>query len=394
MKGETKNLNELDLIGIVGGTNALCTLVGNYNCFVYRLCKYNSKKIAVIEIDDTETSEISDTGATYELSDDSDVICLDDSKQELDIHLSDQFNKEIKKEIQELDELEAHCIQLKKEPSDFFAPETIDDIYNEINNIPTVELHQALDNNNSELIQYDSDDSIRLVIDEQDVRSIEFVDVENASSKDDNNSPTDRLNGSLEKSGNNPLTNDQTKGGDSWLHYIDTDSEDKLQRAVMKVSDRTEPIKQPQILDPKRLQHRRKTMIYNYQQSSKPKPLISGVCKENMPKPQNSSVCTEQHKPKPQTSTVTKKYTPTPQTSAAYKEYRKDKLKNLSAAKRKPVVEKEKVKITPKVKITLNNRGTFLTDPSQRPVLPKDIKICRRKSVLLSKPCFSSAFNA
>lgn len=369
-------MQEKDIIGVVGGLNPLKDMIGNYCFFVYRLRKRNSNNSisidndAVVIIDDESNEERVDN----------EIICLDlvdsDEEHDLDIQLSELFNIEIKRELEDLDELDIVCQQLKKEPSDFFEFDSnyIDQEQNEVKNIATNDPHQAsdgVDNSNSTPVQSDSDDStdtvqfltngqhnhsvepIEFVVNESETTSppdypIESADHPNESANDPNKVPTGRhqsdyLNQSLENCVNKTVSNDQVESNDR--SSVQVDSDEKLQRTITKVSEQAKRKQGPKIIAAKPIEKRRRTSIFD----------------------------NDQTRPKPETSTVNK-------------EYIKDKLKSISATKPKEQVEeKQKVKNLAHVKNTIGNRGSFLTDPTQIPVLPKDLKKLTVSKSLMSR---------
>ncbi len=117
-------LKENDTISIVPPKSIEYDFTGDYSVYVYRLRKYSSEHPLIIEIDDDEV---------YVLSDDDEqngVIILDpvdkQAEHDLGMQLSREFNAEIKQELQDIDEFETYCKEVKKEPFNFFEIETSD----------------------------------------------------------------------------------------------------------------------------------------------------------------------------------------------------------------------------------------------------------------------------
>lgn len=325
------------------------TLIGNYSLIVYRLCKYTNENIQTFEIEDDDPIVLSD--------DEDNVICLDsdgesiDIKEEFDLEmqLSRTFDIEMKKEMEDIDlDLEVRAIELKKEPGDLPANET-DENLNDLEQF--YEIHQldedlnrttdaTLVNGHPDFMENnDSNESIHTVCfpttcdrSNDDVNdsndSIQTVCFATTFANAENNERTDnRENAS-------PLT-DQTN-----LDGIQKEFELKLKETVTKINDAKEKKKK-----------RRPATI-----SAKP------LVKRRKSKSDDSP--------------------PNDQRRSKTKGNKKEKLKivaSTSTTKTNKVTDEDKTHTTPKVKFTPLNRGAFLTDANQMPVLPSKIQVTKRK---------------
>lgn len=338
-KGETVELNEGDVIGIVGGKNPPSVFIGNYNFVVYRLCKYSSDNLRTIEIEDDSPIELSD--------DDDNVLCLDDSdceavdpKEDDDVAgiVADLFNAEIKKELADLEDFEEQCKEMKREPSEQLS-EDIDDytfLYN---------THQPLDDvaneNNYEQNDSDSNDSDKTLYFPTDHEQDD--DYVNVSPENDENTALSNVdkhvNGSPANRGKKtlPTVSSDITATDN-KHSKVGDSDLKLKEIITKVN----------------VNRKRGAEIIEA------KPLMK-KCKNK----------SEEAKSNVKSSSPT-----------VAKEEKKEKLKNIAFATKTAVEDKPKTQIKAKVKFTPNNRGHFLTDVTQAPVLPKYIKQPKRKDVV------------
>lgn len=369
-------LHENDVIGIVRGTKIPWDLTGNYNLFVYRLCKYTSENLLTIEIDDDDTFEISDDDDPNADLDPVDVKI----EHDLCIQFSRNFNAEIKEELLDLEEFETFCQVTKKEPSNFFEIETTDNDPNEANDIATfdphqndesnLEEHQSGSNDSSDTIMFsptqqetlqhnhqseanDSNDTIMFSPtrpQENDLKHIE------ASVIDFNDSSpviigsgtayadvcdlyadlvTDPVNAPLDNECCDILPNNETEDNVRFSDHVVVD--DKFEHTKTKEVGNSKRKKGPEIIKAKPLEKRRKK---------------SEKKKENCSRNQ--------------------------EIKTVNKEHQKDNLKSASASKSRNSRETiEKTKITAKVKYTKDNRGTFLIDPAQMPGKP-----VRRKSTI------------
>lgn len=359
---------------------------------MYRLCKHSSNNQLTIEIED-------DDDITFEISDDDDeaqgpsnndgrTFTPIDIKEEIDlgIQLSRTFNEDIKKELEEFDELEN--IILKNETSDFFD---LNDHYAD-NNGASFDPHQAYNDNNSEVSRHYSVDSTSTIqintVDghEQQDAEISEIDVNDlvvaanitiagssVRSISSDGPPSDRtcsengLQPSATMSECSSLTNeedgrrrsDHTDSGrinatvtaNSLVEEKSSvsnetllieaspnqrDSEDNLQRLISEHSERAKKRKGPEIIKVKPLKKRSKTKVEDN--------LKNGRAKMNNENRSKTSV-----KVKDKLKVIT------------------EKLNNSSHEKPKA---EPKVPIIPKVKYTADNRGAFLIDPTQIPGLP------------------------
>ncbi|XP_037044437.1 helicase sen1-like isoform X2 [Bradysia coprophila] len=319
--GEKKTVKEHDIIGIVGGGNPLSELVGNFGFIVYRICKYTTDNIQTFEIEDDDPIELSD-------NEESDVICLDsdgelvDAKEEvdLDIQLSRNFNLEIKKELIDFeDDWEALTLHVKKENLEFASNEIDEYLYEPYedensNQIDETQLNDIpVDNDDSDNDSVDSNETVYFP-----TFSEQISDLPGCS--DDKTAPL----------------SDQTNLDSKKLKKPQL--EQKLQDTVSKIneSEKQRRKRGPEMIYAKPLEKRRKS------KKSEDIPVRS----------------------KKKTDVATNERKERLKVAASTSSKRDEPDRNMPSTS---------THTTPKVKFTPNNRGSFLTDASQMPVLPKII---------------------
>lgn len=346
MTEQVVKLKENDVIGIVRGISVPWNLVGNYELFVYRLCKYTSENLLTIEIDDDEIYVVSDDD-----NDSNNVIILDpvDIKVEhdLNIQLSRDFNAEIKQELLEFDEFETYCSVVKKEPSNFFEIETTANDPNEVV-APELDANEAY---NPEANQCESNDTtiFSSIHQQDDNRNIE-IDIEQAKVTSDV-----------------PST-DKTVENDGIFSPIHQQDDANIGTGTGQVIADVIPVENAGLDVEHNLEHAKATVRNNVKRTKGPE-LIKAKRKEKRFKKDESMK--ENGSIGSKSSTVNKKQI-------------KEKLKGVSSsAPMKANKMKEKTKTTARVKSTKDNRGAFLTDTSQMPGLPAPVKE-RRKSTYIA----------
>lgn len=299
---------------------------------VYRLCKYTSDNIPTFEIEDDDPIILSDDEDNV-VRLESDDECIDIKEEhDKDIQLSWEFNMEIKQELLDLEEYEALNINLKKE---LFVGEQSDENFNQFNeyhNETTNGLHETNENSFSET---------ETIVDSGSLVSLDDNPVHD---EDDNSNETVCFPTYHERS--NDLTNHLTDNYDNAVPLSDhtnldrnnsgsKDVDRKLNETVSKITDNERNGKRgPELIHAKPLQKRRKTKIYESSRTKKGK------------------------------------------VKTANKEDIKEKLKvvaSTSAKSKSPDKQKPATQTTPKVKFTPHNRGFFLIDEKQTPVLPKEV---------------------
>ncbi len=307
-------------------------LSGNHNFVVYRLCKYSSNNIQTFEIEDEDPIELSD--------EEDNIICLDsdgesvDIKEEydLDIQLSRNFNMEIKKELEDLDEEEAISIKLKREPADS-QPNESDHNMNEwfdYFNLPAEHVSEGIET----------------------TAPVSSMDVDPVSNEDDNS--------------NHSTDSNQTV-------CFPTTPEQNNVKDLPQDCDTTSPLSDhtnigTNKLKPRELELKLKEAVDKVIDSEKKKR------KKGPPEMIYAKPLTKRRKSKGDESPPQIDKPKSKSTSD-----RKEKLKVVaSTSPKRAVPEEEKptasTHTTPKVKFTPNNRGSFLTDLTQMPLLPREIQ--------------------
>ncbi|KAJ6641516.1 Helicase SEN1 [Pseudolycoriella hygida] len=376
-------LQENDLIGIIGGTRSLSELVGNQNYVVYRLRKYDSENIQTFEIEDDDPIELSDD------EDDTNVMCLDsdndeavDIKEELDleIQLSRTFNIEIKKELEELDEWEeSNEFSIVKEEvqdtqcSDGYDTDNGD--FCEINGRNVLLLSNgdiAMNNNEGDVVTVNDKVNVATANNMANVATANnmvdvatankmadvatannMVDVATVNNKgdvvtmnneidvttvnkdiatvngEDHNDQDDLSHTQGEQNGN---THANYENASPFSKQTETEKElaERLEKTLNKINGTKDNLRKrgPELISPVPLEKKRKSKA-----------------SVNCRKKKNGVIDTD----------------------------KKEKLKALASTSSQ-VNEKQISHTTPKVKFTPNNRGSFLTDATQTPGLPKDVK--------------------
>ncbi|XP_037044429.1 uncharacterized protein LOC119080271 isoform X2 [Bradysia coprophila] len=405
-------LKENDIIGIVRGIEIPWDLTGNYNLFVYRLCRYTSENLLTIEIDDDETYEISDDENPY----DDDVIIVDpiDIKVEhdLNIQLSRDLNAEIKKELEDIDESETYFTQIKQEPSNFFEIETTGDIVkHEPADITTFDPHQPNEDYNPEMLRRESNDSTDTLIfspshEQDDEHGVEYnsegAPVNIRLHSDDETIENVRLFVEQEFEVDTAEI-DRSRKKDVPEMVVDIKQMDKRHKRSGS-NDSTEtsifsPTHQRQ--DERSNQCNSKDTPVNKQTLSNGETVenVKLVVERNSDRVAAEAVENVKRKdgpelvePKPMGKRQKKNVnanenksdrSQTEKTTATVK--RKEKPKIASTSTPAKSNEKSTAKTLAKVKYTKDNRGAFLTDPTQMPGLPTPVKE-RRKSIFATVP--------
>lgn len=111
-------LQENDVIGIVRAVSLPWDLTGNYDLYVYSLRKYTSQNLPIIQIDDDEIHVVV-SDEEDENADDKVILDPLDSNVDGDIgiQLSEEFNAEIKKQIQDVDEYQTYGVNINEGPT-------------------------------------------------------------------------------------------------------------------------------------------------------------------------------------------------------------------------------------------------------------------------------------
>lgn len=362
MSDKKKFLRENDIIGIVRDLSMPWDLRGNYNLFVYRLRRYTSDNLLTIEIDDDETYEISDD------DDPNENLILDpvDVKQEHDlrVELSLNFNAEIKEEQLDIEEFENYCVVVKREPSNFFEIESNVNAADEVIETGTFDPDRAgNDRNGADVHQPESNDSTDTIVfsptHQQDDRSIEsnLTDSTETSDMVRRSSLVNVGSGRADKAIYNgckaAVRNHETE-----VHAKVCDPMD-VEQSETKVVDNAK---------------RKEGHSQRKEKSSRSKTKSSDSKTKSSQNKSKSSQSKDKSVQSKENSTLSKtKPEPAEQNNKA-KSKRKDSCEM-----------KEMNKTTAKVKYTKDNRGAFLTDPTQMPGLPASIKD-RRKSTMLITP--------
>lgn len=307
---------------------------GNVDSFVYRLCKYTSDNLLTFEIDDDD-----DEIETIQLSSDEEVPPFPDSddeavnikeEQDVDIQLTVGFNSYMKKESEDLEEYEEQCKQLKVESSDFFELDAIDKAQSQVNTSCDPHLSASEDDGgNSYEFETNSNDSTETVHFSPGAPQKDNAELSENVLDDEK---TVKVSPNVQTTNNETLLNDRKEGSDKSSDHTATDDnnyEDKLKQTLTKLNDSIKRKRKLEIIEAKPLEKR---------------------CKAKTETTPN-------------------------------KTHIRDKLKNITTTKPKSVIdEKDKTITTAKVKFTPHNRGYFLTDPTQIPVLPGSIKMSISKS--------------
>lgn len=342
MKTSGKHIiKENDLIGIVGGSNQnVSEFKGNWIFFVYRLCKYTSDNIQTFEIEDDDPIELSD--------DEDNVICLDsdgesvDIKEEydLDIQLSRNFNSEIKKELEDMDEnWDSMCMAMKTEQIDEQTNET-DDNLDEVNE-DCNQINESPNDENETTINAHPDVSVHYS---------PLINEDIMNDSDSNETVCFPASGLDEESSNKG--SDLSDNRDSAAPLSDQTNNSKTRASVQNLQETISKISSAE----EKKMKRSTEMIH-------PKPLK------------------KRRKARSEDSTHNGKL------SSKTENDKKEKLKALASMSPKAaesVEDKLTAQTTPKVKFTPQNRGHFLTDERQIPLLPKDVQQKQKESSKLN----------
>ncbi|KAG4070937.1 hypothetical protein HA402_001374 [Bradysia odoriphaga] len=402
---ESLQLKENDIIGIVRGTKIPWDLTGNYNLFVYRLCRYTSDNLLTIEIDDDETYEISDDENPY----DDDVIIVDpiDVKVErdLNIQLSRDLNAEIKKELEDVDESETYFTQIKQEPSNFFEIETTDYIVkHEPVDITTFDPHQPNEDYNPEMLRSESNDSTDTLIfspsqQQENERGVECnsgdAPVNNDIHSDDETIENVRLFVEQEFEFDAADGSSKNDGSEMVVGVKQVDKRQIRNRSYSNDSTETSIFSPAQPADKRNGECNSKDTPENKHIRSEDKTVenVRLVVELNSDRVAAEPVENVKRKDGPELvepgemgKRQKKNVNTTVKTTANENRKEKPKIASTSTpAKSNETKEKSKVKTLAKVKYTKDNRGAFLTDPTQMPGAPTPVKE-RRKSIFATLP--------
>lgn len=333
-------------------------MIGNYGFIVYRLCKYTNENIQTFEIEDEDDP--------IELSDDEEdnVICLDsdgesiDIKEEIDLEmqLTWNFNFELKKELedidQDLDDLEARAIELKKEPADLQANEN-DEILDRFDEF--YDIHGLDDNINRENPYVTSETTINALLEvlENDDSNDSMKTICFPTTNERSNDDADQSNDSTQTIGFGFATTSlNERSNDSENAIPLTDQTNNQTELLLKLKETVTKINETE----KKKKKRRPATI-----SAKP------LAKRRKPKGEDSP--------------------PNGQCKSKTKGNKKEKLKVVASTStpQTKAADEDKTHTTPKVKFTPLNRGAFLTDAKQMPVLPSKIQAPKRKDKIDEK---------
>lgn len=380
-------LHENDVIGIVRGTKIPWDLTGNYNLFVYRLCKYTSENLLTIEIDDDDTFEISDDDDPNANFDPVDVKI----EHDLCIQFSRNFNAEIKEELLDLEEFETFCQVTKKEPSNFFEIETTYNDPNDANDISTFDPHLAAnDESNLEEHRSESNDSSETIMfsptqQQETDQTLQHIHQSEANDSNDTImfSPTrpqenDQILKHIEASVID--SNDSSPAGigsctayssvDDLYADLVTDPLDNECCDILPNNETEDTVRfSDHVVVDDKLEHTKTEVVGNSKRKKGPE-IIKAKPKRSKKSEKKKENCSRNQEMK-----------------TVNKEHQKDKLKSTSASKSRNSREtKEKTKITAKVKYTKDNRGTFLIDPAQMPGKPVSLKERRKSTIAVAMP--------
>lgn len=363
LMGEKATVNEGDIIGIVGGLYPPSEWTGNHALVVYRICKYTSDNIQTFEIeDDDDPIELSDN------DEDNDVICLDSDGElvdpneadDLDIHLSREFNLEIKKELMDFDDnWEELTLHVKTEPVELTS-DKIDENYElgecsnqaQPNDVPV----DNGDNNSGN----ESDDSTETVY----FPAIHQTNCVSPDNGDKAAPSSDRTSSASNGTVHSPA-----------IHEQNCDSPDNADK-VAPLSDQTnldsKKVKKPQLNQ----QLQAVVSKINESEENRRKRGPDLIYAKPLQKRRKSS--------KSEGSTGRSKQ------EKDAKEERKERLKaTASTSPKRDESDCNKpstsTHTTPKVKFTPNNRGSFLTDATQMPLSPKIILKQRKEEKLIEE---------